>query len=165
MGGEALIESDLQAALLAIRSNRPTGLTPLCHQIDEIVQEISVLSDELQRNGQRIAIIIATDGIPTDEKVPNEFASKLKVLLQLPVKVTIRLCTNEQGTDNYYRRLEKDHELHLDVINDYKHEAEKVYAYNRMINYTLPLHRTREMGFCDTCLNVMNIKQMEKLEF
>jgi hypothetical protein len=43
-------------------------------------------------------------------------------------------------------------------------EALEVKAYNKWLNYGLPLHRIREMGFYDTVLDSLDEKQLSKDE-
>lgn len=47
----------------------------------------------------------------------------------------------------YYNELDDQLELSLDVLDDFQAEAMEVYEHNPFLNYTLQLHRCREMGF------------------
>uniref|UniRef100_A0A7S2R6Z9 VWFA domain-containing protein n=1 Tax=Eucampia antarctica TaxID=49252 RepID=A0A7S2R6Z9_9STRA len=163
---ETLTESDLKLALNTIRNASPSGVTPLCRYMYDIKDELAKIAPDLQAKGQRISIIIATDGVPTDEKYFGEFTSALKSLQKLPVPVmlTIRLCTDDKITVDYYNKLNSQLELYVDVLDNYIREAEKVHRYNKWVNYTLPLHRCREMGLCDTSLNLINERRLTRKE-
>jgi len=52
-----------------VLSDQPAGQTPLCAQINQVVQAITSIKDELKGNGQRAAVIISTDGLSTDGDV------------------------------------------------------------------------------------------------
>ena len=40
-------------------------------------------------------------------------------------------------------------ELSMEVLDDFTAEAEEVHEFNPWLNYALPLHRMREMGYQD----------------
>mmetsp|Transcript_21307 Transcript_21307/g.38588 ORF Transcript_21307/g.38588 Transcript_21307/m.38588 type:complete len:111 (+) Transcript_21307:904-1236(+) len=45
----------------------PSGVTPLTQHIWDVAEHISGMAAELRRTGKIVAIILATDGLPTDE--------------------------------------------------------------------------------------------------
>eukprot|EP00957_Ditylum_brightwellii_P089038 6780551-Ditylum_brightwellii.AAC.1 len=71
----------------------PGGVTPLTRHIKEIHKKVSSMAPQLNAEGKRVAIIIATDGLPTDEKgqggtqARNDFIQSLRSLEGLPVWV------------------------------------------------------------------------------
>lgn len=49
----------------------PAGPTPLCTHIASVVEAITSIADELRANGQKAAVIIATDGESSDGNVAD----------------------------------------------------------------------------------------------
>lgn len=109
--GDDQIQEDLQIAFKCMDS-APTGLTPLTQHVQEIRQNIVELQPELQRNGTKVAIVLATDGLPTSSdhrqssSAELEFVQALKLLEGLPVWVVIRLCTDDESVVEFYNDLD-----------------------------------------------------------
>jgi len=168
--GDHLIDSDLQVALSTITNAQPSGVTPLCRHIYEIQQQISTMAPQLQAEGRKIAVIIATDGLPTDEggyggvSKQNEFTTALRSLEGLPVWIVIRLCTDEDSVVNFYNDLDSQLELSIEVLDDFIGEATEVHGFNRWLNYSLVLHRCREMGFHDRLFDLLDERKLTKGE-
>lgn len=147
--GDHLIDSELQLALSTITNAGPTGGTPLCRHIVEIRDQIASMAPQLQAEGRKVAIIIATDGMPTDAHSyggKGSFVNVLKTLEGLPIWIVIRLCTDDDSIVNYYNELDSQLEFSVEVLDDFIEEAKEVYKKNKWLTYTLPLHRCREMG-------------------
>ena len=59
-----------------------------------------------------MAIILATDGLPTDSReyggaaIQEQFLEALRGLERLPVWVVVRLCTGEESVVEYYDDLD-----------------------------------------------------------
>lgn len=135
-GGESL------AFAREVFSEDPAGQTPLCAHINRVVDAITSMKDELRGNGQKAAVIIATDGLSTD----GDVAEAMKALQYLPVWVVIRLCTGEAHVVDYWDNIDKQLELELDVIDDITCDGQQVGKVNEWITYGEPLHRLREFG-------------------
>lgn len=129
--------------LLDCLDQSPGGQTPLCKHIREVVAEIQSMEAKLRSTGQRVFIIIATDGESSD----GDIAAAMRPLKNLPVMVVVRLCTDEEKIVNYWNEVDKDLELEMDVIDDLMGEAMEIKRYNPWITYGEPLHRAREFGF------------------
>jgi len=131
----------------------PGGVTPLTDRAEEIYMVVDSLRAQLEPEGKKVAIILATDGLPTDnqghhnEYVKKLFVDSLRRLEGLPVWLVIRLCTDEEDVVEFYNNLDAQLELSMDVLDDFCGEAEEVFEHNSFLNYTLPIHRMREMGF------------------
>ena len=103
--------------------------------------------------GQRVSIVLATDGTATDERgyadatVKANFKEALGALKGLPVWIVVRLCTDEGEVVNYWNEIDSELEFDIEVLDDFQAEAQEVYEHNPWLNYALPLHRMREMGF------------------
>ena len=50
-----------------IRKVSPSGVTLLTQHIWDIQQQISAMAHDLRKKQKRVALILATDGLPTDE--------------------------------------------------------------------------------------------------
>mmetsp|Transcript_10978 Transcript_10978/g.15471 ORF Transcript_10978/g.15471 Transcript_10978/m.15471 type:complete len:384 (-) Transcript_10978:35-1186(-) len=155
-------QSDVQFLTSSLKKISPSGVTPLAKHIDEIYDTVSAFEPDLRRNGQRMAVILATDGLPTDDVgVPSAaaremFENALKRLMSLPVWVVVRLCTNDESIVKYYERLDSTLEVSLDVLDDFLDEAQEVYTHNPWLCYGLPLHRCREMGFHNQLVDLID---------
>jgi hypothetical protein len=134
-----------------MNKTKPGGVTPLTQHIWDVQEQVLAMSHDLTQSGKRVVIILATDGLPTDERgyggrsVTDEFVGALRSLEGLPVWLVIRLCTDEDDVTEFYNSLDSQLELSLEVLDDYLGEAKEVYRMNPWICYGLPLHRCREL--------------------
>jgi len=150
--GESMIDSDVQIARRTIERVTPGGVTPLSQHLREIQQRVFEISPALIKAGQKVIIVLATDGLPTNDygvggmAEKNEFKQALRLLESLPVWVIIRLCTDEKSVVDFYNELDQELEIELEVLDDFMSEAIEVYKNNNWLTYSLQLHRFREMG-------------------
>lgn len=164
------IAQQVNQATTIMRRARPNGCTPLTSHILEIHHEVSQMAPELRREGKKVAIIIATDGLPTDEfgysgnSQNQEFVDSLRMLEGLPVWVVVRLCTDDEEVVNFYNDLDGQLELSLEVLDDFCGEAAEVTKENPWLNYALPLHRLREFGFHDRVFDMLDERPLMKSE-
>ena len=93
---------------------QPAGQTPLCEHVSCVVRAIQMMEPELRAAGKKAAVIIATDGESTD----GNMTEALKPLRSLPAWVVLRLCTKEQGVQNYWNNIDAELELEMDVISN-----------------------------------------------
>lgn len=160
--GMEFVADDLNVALATIRNVSPSGVTPLADHVLEIRENVVAMQPELARNGQKVVIVLATDGLPsnawgvTSPETRVQFQSALRSLQGLPVWVVVRLCTDEEEVVGYYNDLDSQLELNLEVLDDFLGEAEEVYQCNKWLNYALPLHRIREMGFSHKLFDLLD---------
>eukprot|EP00814_Leptocylindrus_danicus_P010866 CAMPEP_0116017310 /NCGR_PEP_ID=MMETSP0321-20121206/7971_1 /TAXON_ID=163516 /ORGANISM="Leptocylindrus danicus var. danicus, Strain B650" /LENGTH=434 /DNA_ID=CAMNT_0003487477 /DNA_START=390 /DNA_END=1694 /DNA_ORIENTATION=- len=168
--GEEYINDDLRLMRSVMNKAQPGGVTPLTKHILEIQQGLHQLAPQLVSEGKRAVVILATDGLPTDEEgyggpeITNEFMAALKSLEGLPVWVVIRLCTDEPMVTEFYNKLDDKLELSLEVLDDYAGEAHEIHVHNRWLNYGLPLHRLRELGFHDRVMDMIDERPLTKGE-
>eukprot|EP01035_Chromulina_nebulosa_P023068 gene23068-29890_t len=120
----------------------PSGGTPLCRHIREVVEKIRVIEPILRANQQRACVMIATDGESSD----GDVAEALRPLQNLPVWVVVRLCTDDEKIVSYWNNIDKVLELDMDVLDDLFGEAAEVYENNKWLAYGEPMHRLREFG-------------------
>lgn len=168
--GVECIEDDLEIANSVIRRVKPGGSTPLTQRIIEIRERIQEAAPRLRQRGQHAVIILATDGIPTnevgdqDEEVLAEFISTLKSLQSLPIWIVVRLCTDEKAVVDFYNDLDSKLELPIDVLDDFFSEAKEVYKANEWLNYSLHLHRLREHGCHNRLFDLLDERKLTKDE-
>merc|ERR1712187_375017 len=159
-----------ESALDVINRVEPNGCTPLTQHIKEIYQQVLTMEASLRESGQRVAIIIATDGLPTDEYgntneyERNLFVESLKKLEGLPVWVVIRLCTDEEPVVDFYNNIDSILELSVDVLDDFSGEALEIHGENPWLSYGLVLHRMREMGHHDRLFDLIDERPFSKDE-
>jgi hypothetical protein len=138
----------------------------LCHDIST-----DALAPTLRRDGRRVAIVLATDGLPTNpdgyagDDVDAEFLSALRSLEGVPVWVVIRLCTDESKVTKFYNALDYKVDLSLEVLDDFLlGEAEEVRRHNKWLNYGLPMHRCRELGYHSRVFDFLDERPLTKDE-
>lgn len=162
--------SEEKEAISIMSKVTPSGCTPLTYHIDEIYEQVRMMTPKLQATGSQVAIIIATDGLPTDEMASGgqeqqkKFVHALRKLEGLPVWVVIRLCTDDEEVVDFYNNLDEQLELSLEVLDDFCGEALEVYEHNPWLNYTLPIHRCREMGFYHRVFDLIDERALTKGE-
>jgi len=142
--GNDWIATDLDTVLSHFSRLSPQGVTPLTSHLNRIYQSIQYVKE-------KIVLVLATDGRPTDSlgyfsaAVDRAFENALRQI-QSHAWVVVRLCTSDNGVLEYYRKLDEQMELSLEVLDDYLDEATEVHQYNPWLTYSLVLHRCREMG-------------------
>jgi len=97
---------------------------------------------DLRATGNKVAIIIMTDGEASD----GDLAAAMKPLQQLPVWVVVRLCTDDEKVVNYWNSIDEHLEIDMDVLDDMLGESEEVYSANPWLTYSEAFHRMREFG-------------------
>jgi len=168
--GPEHISEDLRTAINNIGMISPGGVTPLSEHVREISMYVDSMKDQLNRSGQKAVVIIATDGLPSDRYGQNsqfqlnEFKQALRSLEGLPVWVVIRLCTDDDEVVDFYNNIDNELELSLDVLDDFVAEAKEVYEHNKWLNYALPLHRMREMGFYHKLFDLIDERSLTRDE-
>jgi len=164
--GEAMIPNDVQIATSTMMNSSPNGVTPLSKHIYEIREQVISLAPQLNAQGCKVAIVLATDGLPTDssgrggETEKRNFLEAMRSLEGLPVWIVVRLCTDSQSVVEFYNELDTQLELSVEVLDNFTAEAEEMYRKNKWINYTLPMHRMREMGFQNRLFDLLDERSL-----
>ena len=110
-GGNA---DQVQQAVNIVQAATPRGVTPLAKHLEAIRSQIVSMETELRNNDQQAVIVLATDGLPSDdqghssEAVLRTFVDSLKNLQSLPVWIVVRLCTDDEGVVDYYNSLDQE---------------------------------------------------------
>jgi len=164
--GETYIEQDIQIVNSTMTKARPAGVTPLSLHIRDIRKDITALKTALEFADAKVAVVIATDGLPTDyggtcnDHTKLEFVKALRSLEELPVWVVIRLCTNESDVVKFYNDIDSELELSLEVLSNFVGEAKEIHQRNKWINYALPLHRCREFGMQQRAFDFLDERKL-----
>lgn len=168
--GEDIVYSDLQIARNTMMKATPGGVTPLADHIHEIKEQISILAPQLISEGRKVAIILATDGLPTNSygiaghSENQNFVNALRSLEGMPVWIVVRLCTDDERIVEFYNSLDNQLELSIEVLDDFVGEAEEVYEQNSWLTYSLPMHRMREMGFHNRLFDLLDERPLTRDE-
>ena len=116
----------LQTLMTAL-NNQPSGGTPLCKHINDIVIQIRNIEGQLRANGQQAMLVIATDGEASD----GDVVQALRPLANLPVWVSIRLCTEDEQVDRYWNTVDNQLiEMKIDIIEDFVVEGRQIHRWN-----------------------------------
>jgi Mg-chelatase subunit ChlD len=168
--GNSQIDEELSIAVSTMQNTQPGGVTPLTQHVQAIRQHILSMQSQLSHNGTKVAIVLATDGLPSDaqgysnDSVKSDFVSALRSLEGLPVWIVVRLCTDEDDVVQYWNDLDSQLELSLEVLDDFESEAKEVHTMNPWLTYSLPLHRMREMGFHHSILDLLDERKLSRDE-
>lgn len=136
-----------------ILEDSPSGGTPLCRHIREVIAKVTTLRADLERNGQKAVLMIATDGESSD----GDLAAAMAPLKHLPVWVVVRLCTDQSSIVDYWNNIDENLELDMDVLDDLGGEEEEIRKVNPWLTYGPALHLMREFG-------VSNIKEFDLID-
>lgn len=133
----------------------PRGVTPLADRLQEIYHRIRTEHEELVRRGQRVVLVIATDGLPTSADSGRSTEADRRSVVQalrrlgaeLNVFLVIRLTTDDDAVVGFYNELDRELELPLEVLDDIESEAKEIAQQgNSWLVYSPLLHRIREGG-------------------
>lgn len=106
----------------------PNGPTPLTRVLTEVLN-----SKRSHTHDRKLLILIATDGIPTDDKGLNDLARLEHILrrerhpFEDRIFVTFIACTNDLQSVGYLNGFDK-RIPQVDVLDDYQSEREEVLA-------------------------------------
>lgn len=143
----------------SIGASRPHGAATLATELKILRDYVASIERTVRANNHLVAIVIATQGLPTNEFhqtsgiITQEFVNVLQSFTNLPVSITIRMCSNDEQAIHFYNTLDSRLSFRFDVLDDWWGEALEVYLRNPWVTYALVLHRFRETG---THLNVLD---------
>jgi hypothetical protein len=123
--------------------------------------------EKIQRHakGYRSVVVLAGARLPSTEAHAEEFYRAIQVLAHTGASVVIRSATNDDRATQYYESLShKDGSLDIHVVGDFLDHADRVFHHNPWLNYTLPLHRCREMGFNPRVFSKLDKSALDKDE-
>ena len=158
--GDTLDDSESLAAFQIQLSIEPSGLTPICKHIKEVVEKIRDMESELLANNQIALLIIMTDGEPTDGNV----ADMLKHTEGLPIQIIVRFCTDELEVSEYWHNISAQLDIHINILDDLEASGNEVAENNTWLTYGEPLHRAREFGIMETAIHSLDDRLLDKTE-
>jgi len=103
-----VLQEELDRAITIMKTAQPGGVTPLIQHIQEIRQSVAELEPQLRADGCRVAIILATDGLPTDERghggaaIQQQFLEALRGLEGLPGEFFSTLDSGSESSSHYH---------------------------------------------------------------
>jgi hypothetical protein len=154
-------------------STGPRGITPISDRLRKIHARISPQARDLARNGQKIVIVIVTDGMPTSTRSQNSTDADRRELVQelrrlsydLPMHLVVRLCTNDDTVADYYNAIDEETELELEVIDDMESEAREIWRTgNRWLVYSPLIHLMREGGTLMKLFDLLDERLLDPME-
>ena len=112
-GGNDSVSAELEQVKSVVNTvSLDTKTNPLAKQINRIEKYLSKEASRLEECEEFVGVIICTQGVPTDEKghkgadVIKDFVKSLVSLSKLPVKITFRLCTDNDQVVDFYNTLD-----------------------------------------------------------
>lgn len=100
-------------------------------QLRKIERRVREDAPRLLAANKKVSIIICTGGRPTDQfgvkgsAVMKEFVDCMVGLSKLPVKIVVRLCTDDERASSFFNKMDGEVES-MDVLDDYWGEAMEV---------------------------------------
>jgi len=161
-GGIGDAKAQLSVMSATLSRLQPSGQTPLAERIENIRLRLLSVASELAQSGHKVTLTIATDGLPNSR--PALVQAIRRIMLELPVRITFRLCTDETEVVEYYNELDRDVEMPLDLIDDLQGEANEIGKYNPWLVYTPVLHTIREAGTSIGILDYMDERKLTPME-
>lgn len=156
----------LQAFLSRVN---PSGVTPLAERLRALRPRFAAFVNNEAASGRVAFLVLCTDGAPTplNSGTPTTAAAQAALfgLKQLtstfPVRLVVRLCTDEDSAVNFWNEADAEEELALDVLDDYNGEAKEVYAKgNGWLAYSPALHMLRESGTLIGLLDLLDERRL-----
>eukprot|EP01034_Spumella_vulgaris_P028939 gene28939-35894_t len=142
--------------LIRLLDGAPGGTTPLCKQINAVVDQIQAQEQQLRDQGKKALLVIATDGESSD----GDVTKAMRPLKNLPVWVIVRFCTDQDNVVSYWNRVDQELELNMDVVDDLCGEAKEISKFNPWLTYGEPLQRLREFGLSVKELDLMDERRL-----
>ena len=110
------------ARILALLSSEPSGTTPMCRQLYDVIDQLRDMEHELRASGKIALLIIMTDCESTDGSIVDV----LKPLEGMPVQIIVRMCTEERVVTEYWHGINAQLDLDIYVLDHMDTEAVEV---------------------------------------
>jgi len=142
------------------------GKTPLLECISDFKNDISREASQLSSKGKHVTLVMCTQGLPTGRTgsanlaALRKFTHSVYSLSKLPVKIVIRLCTNDEKTTRLYNGLDSKLD-NCECIDDWWGESLEVYLHNPWLCYGFGMHRLREAGLLWGLFNNLDERQLD----
>lgn len=158
------LDTQIKTLQQMLDRTHPNGGTPLSARIDDIYRKVSEEKEALAQAGQRIFLVIATDGVPSESK--HVLVQTLrKISRDLPVNIVIRLTTNDDSVTEFYNKIDEELEFPLEVLDDVEGEAQEVRAKgNGWLTYSPLIHMLREQGTFMKLFDLLDERHLKPAE-
>jgi hypothetical protein len=109
-----------------------TDHNPLTRQLRKIEKRVREDAPRLMAANKVVTVVLCTQGRQTDEygnegsAVMKEFVDSLEALSKLPVKIVVRLCTDDEKATDFFNKIDGKLKS-VDVLDDYWGEAVSLY--------------------------------------
>jgi len=151
----------IQALQHLLSATFPTGGTPLATLLEQMLPRLKAKYPI--GAGQKFSVTLVTDGVPNEPK--QYFVQALRRFgCELPVQLTIRLCTDEDAVTEFYDSVDREIEFALDIVDDLMGEARNVYRQNPWITYSVFLHTVREAGTLTKLFDFIDERPLTAME-
>jgi hypothetical protein len=157
--GSRVSKSDLAEVMIQL-SIEPSGQTPICKQLCDIIEQLRSMESELRATNKIALLIIMTDCDSSD----GDIIDVLKPLEGLPLQIIIRMCSDEREITEYWQHINAQLDLDIYVLGEVKAEAVVVAENNSWLTYGEPLHRAREFGLMVPAIDNLDLRQLSKQE-
>jgi len=139
---------------------------PLASRVRNLTKCL-VRETEHYEEGEFVVLTICTRGKPTDKHGRSnsdsreEFREAISSLSRssVPVKIIIRLTTDDDGVCDYYNQWDTSIS-DVDVLDDWFGESLEVNLHNPWLTYTLGMHRLRESGLAPDLFDYLDERQL-----
>ncbi|EJK74309.1 hypothetical protein THAOC_04022 [Thalassiosira oceanica] len=147
-------DNDFAEAQTLMRSIKPRGGTDLVRYLNHFRSIVEHDAQRLNAAGKFVNLVVCTQGLAASDDGgasrsqalrDSEVRQSLYQLSKLPVRITLRLCTDDDETLRMYNQLDGRLD-YVDVLDDYEGESREVYLSNPWLTYSIGLHRLREAG-------------------
>ncbi len=156
-----------------LESVEPGGVTPLAERLSALASRFESFSRQRSTepaSRHKLAfLVIATDGAPTSlfDGRPTKAAAECalrelrRLAATLPLRLVVRLCTDEREAVDFWNDADKELELNIDVLDDLESEAKEVAAVgNGWLAYSPALHALRESGTLVGLLDLLDERRL-----
>ncbi len=165
--------AEVEALRLFLESVEPSGVTALAERLGALAPRFQRFSrergEETESRHKLVFLVIATDGAPTPQfdgrptKAAAEAALRelRRLAATLPLRLVVRLCTDEREAVDFWNDADKELELGVDVLDDLEAEAKEIAAVgNGWLAYSPALHALRESGTLVGLLDLLDERRL-----
>lgn len=139
---------------------------PLAVCVRSLAKGLAKEAPSLVARDHHVTLVICTQGLPTDGEgrtssaIVRDFVNELSSLEKLPVKIVVRLCTDNEKVRDMFNTLDSKFDS-IDVLDDFWGESLEVYLHNPWLTYSIGLHRLREAGFAPQIMDYIDERPLK----
>eukprot|EP00581_Thalassiosira_minuscula_P008392 CAMPEP_0183708582 /NCGR_PEP_ID=MMETSP0737-20130205/4849_1 /TAXON_ID=385413 /ORGANISM="Thalassiosira miniscula, Strain CCMP1093" /LENGTH=516 /DNA_ID=CAMNT_0025936477 /DNA_START=157 /DNA_END=1707 /DNA_ORIENTATION=- len=139
---------------------------PLRYCIRSLAKGLGQEAESLAARGRHVTLVICTQGRPTTREGETgsrmlwDLQDELMSLSRMPVKIILRLCTDNEEVRDMYNTLDGKLDS-MDVLDDWWGEAMEVYLHNPWLTYSVGIHRLRESGLAPDLMDDLDERPLD----